>query len=110
MPGNYNFRWKYLTRSLQASWGKISRSHVDRIVDLVTRYLNFTFKSVLSVVTFRDKPWKNLKIALDKKVDDSHEDLDKLLQDEHGHPITYNHYYTDKIQKARQGKMPTSSP
>lgn len=29
------------------------------------------------------------------------EELDKLIADEKRHPITYNHYYTDNIQKAR---------
>jgi hypothetical protein len=70
-------------------------------VALVTQYLNSVFKSVLKDVTVRNKLWKNLKIALDKNVEDSHEELAKLLQDEQGHPITYNHYYTDNIQKAR---------
>jgi hypothetical protein len=29
------------------------------------------------------------------------EELNKLLEDERRSPLTYNHYYTDNIQKAR---------
>lgn len=68
---------------------------------LVTQYLNSVFKSVLKDVTVRDKLWKDLKIVFDNNVESSHEELGKLLQDEQGHPITYNHYYVDNIQKLR---------
>ncbi|OOQ82873.1 dynamin GTPase [Penicillium brasilianum] len=102
LPGNYNHSLlKGLFHAQSASWDKISRSHVDSIVALVTQYLSFVINSVLEDVTVREKMWKNVKIAFDKNIEASHEELGKLLQDEQGHPITYNHYYTDNIQKAR---------
>jgi hypothetical protein len=36
---------------------------------------------------------------------DAYEELDKLLEDEARHPITYNHYYTDNIQKTRLDRL-----
>jgi hypothetical protein len=39
----------------------------------------------------------NLKNAMDE--------LESLLDDERRHPITYNHYYTDNIQKSRQQRL-----
>lgn len=102
LPGNYNHSLlKGLFHAQSASWDKISRSHVDSIVALVTQYLSFVINSVLEDVTVREKVWKNVKITFDKNIEASHEELGKLLQDEQGHPITYNHYYTDNIQKAR---------
>ncbi|KAJ5367956.1 Dynamin [Penicillium cataractarum] len=102
LPGNYNHSLlKGLFHAQSYSWGKISQSHVDSVVLLVTQYLSSVFKSVLEDTTVRERVWKNVKIALDKNIEDSHEELGKLLQDEQGHPITYNHYYTDNIQKAR---------
>lgn len=102
MPGNYNpSLLQGLFHAQSALWGKISRAHVDGIVVLVTEYLNSVFKSVLMDVTVRDKLWKDLKTAFDNNVEISHEELSKLLQDEQGHPITYNHYYIDNIQKLR---------
>lgn len=32
-------------------------------------------------------------------------ELEKLLEDERRQPITYNHYYTDNIQKAEQDSI-----
>jgi hypothetical protein len=39
---------------------------------------------------------EKIKVALDKKA------AQILVQHQHGHPITFNHYLTDNIQKARQ--------
>ncbi len=90
-----------LFHAQSALWGKISRAHVDGIVVLVTQFLNSVFKFVLKDITVRDKLWKDLKTVFDNNVESSHEELGKLLQDEQGHPITYNHYYIDNIQKLR---------
>lgn len=35
-------------------------------------------------------------------------ELQNLIEDEKGHPITHNHYYTDNIQQARQDSMKAS--
>jgi hypothetical protein len=50
----------------------------------------------------RDNLRKSIINTIDGNVQNAHQELAKLLQDEQGHPITYNHYYTDNIQRARQ--------
>ena len=42
------------------------------------------------------------KLSLQKSKHAADEELSKLCQDEKQQPITYNHYYTDNIQNARQ--------
>jgi hypothetical protein len=42
-----------------------------------------------------------IEATLDINAQEAHKELDRLLLDEARHPITYNHYYTDNIQKAR---------
>jgi hypothetical protein len=44
---------------------------------------------------------QGIKVTLDINAREAYEELDKLLGDEARHPVTYNHYYTDNIQKAR---------
>jgi hypothetical protein len=39
--------------------------------------------------------------TFDERNGNAHGKLSELIQDERGHPITYNHYYIDNIQKAR---------
>jgi hypothetical protein len=40
--------------------------------------------------------------SLDRDAKAGRNELGKLLEDEKQQPITYNHYYTDNIQKSRQ--------
>jgi hypothetical protein len=40
--------------------------------------------------------------SLDRNARAGRSELDRLLEDEKQQPITYNHYYTDNIQKSRQ--------
>jgi Zn-finger nucleic acid-binding protein len=49
--------------------------------------------------------WEVLQLILeplDRGARAGRSELDKLLEDERQQPITYNHYYTDNIQKSRQ--------
>lgn len=39
--------------------------------------------------------------ALEKAKKSAIEELNRLLRDERQSPLTYNHYYTDNVQKAR---------
>lgn len=40
--------------------------------------------------------------SVDKSLEKTHEELGNMLSDGQAHPITYNHYYTDNIQKIRE--------
>lgn len=43
--------------------------------------------------------------SLQKNIQAAKQELEVLCEDEKLQPITYNHYYTDNIQKARQEAM-----
>ncbi|KAJ5629793.1 Dynamin [Penicillium herquei] len=110
LPGNYNHHFlRDLFHVQSVSWGIISRSHVDSIVALVTQYLESVLNSLLREPTVRGKICKIVKVALDKNVENCHKELATLLRDEQGYPITYNHYYTDNIQKTRLEKEKRTS-
>ena len=40
--------------------------------------------------------------SLERRRLTAEEELKRLFEDEKQHPITYNHYYTDNVQNARQ--------
>jgi hypothetical protein len=46
--------------------------------------------------------------SLDRNARAGRNELDRLLEDEKQQPITYNHYYTDNIQKSRQDLLRNS--
>jgi len=63
-------------------------------------------KSALSHVVQNEQVlYELLEIAntsLQRSKQNAEEELKKLCHDEKQHPITYNHYYTDNVQKSRQ--------
>jgi hypothetical protein len=44
---------------------------------------------------------QRIQQSLDTNIRNAQEEMEKILSDERGHPITYNHYDTDNIQNAR---------
>lgn len=44
---------------------------------------------------------EGIEVALQESKTKAEEELSKLWADEQEHPITYNHYYTDNVQKSR---------
>ncbi|KAL4941105.1 hypothetical protein BDV06DRAFT_229883 [Aspergillus oleicola] len=102
LPGNHNYF--LLTELFQAQserWGDISRRHVDAVVSLVSQFIHSALAFVVKDPKVRQSLTQGIKVSLDSNALEAHGELDKLIQDEACHPITYNHYYTDNVQKAR---------
>jgi hypothetical protein len=45
---------------------------------------------------------KIITASLQRSKQNAEEELKKLCQDEKQQPLTYNHYYTNNVQKSRQ--------
>ncbi|KAL2866116.1 putative dynamin GTPase [Aspergillus lucknowensis] len=102
LPGNHNY--SLLTEMFHAQserWGDISRRHLDAVVSLVSRFIHSALAFTVKDPITRQSLTERIKVSLSINAKEASEELDKLLQDETRHPITYNHYYTDNIQKAR---------
>ncbi|KAL3466423.1 P-loop containing nucleoside triphosphate hydrolase protein [Aspergillus heterothallicus] len=82
-------------------WGSICRRHVDTIVSKISRFFEYALKFVVKDSKVRQSVSKMVKAGLDLHIQHAYEELGKLLEDETRQPITYNHCYTDNIQKAR---------
>ncbi|QKX63194.1 uncharacterized protein TRUGW13939_10363 [Talaromyces rugulosus] len=102
LPGNHNY--SLLTELFHAQserWGSISRRHVDTIVSLVSRFIHSALAFVAKDPNVRKSLTEGIKLTLQNHTTEAYKELEKLLLDEARHPVTYNHYYTDNIQKAR---------
>ncbi|GLI82220.1 hypothetical protein PoHVEF18_010645 [Penicillium ochrochloron] len=102
LPGNYNHSLlAELFHSQSRRWGKIARDHLDAVADLVSSFLQAALEFVINDTKVR----QNVHHCVEKSVQDNIQhainELNMLLEDEARQPITYNHYYTDNIQKAR---------
>lgn len=68
-------------------------------------FLDCALAHVVKEKTLRLQFQNMIHAPKQKMLEDALEELDKICQDEKMQPITYNHYFTDNIQKARQDSM-----
>ncbi|KAJ6101417.1 dynamin GTPase [Penicillium canescens] len=102
LPGNYNHALlAELFHSQSMRWGKIALEHVDAVAKLVSTFLEAALNFVIKDIKVR----RNVQNCVEKSVQGNFKrainELNVLLEDEARQPITYNNYYTDNIQKAR---------
>ncbi|PGH37001.1 hypothetical protein GX50_00237 [[Emmonsia] crescens] len=103
LPGNYNNIFlTELFHEQSSRWPAISEHHVRRLHSEVCIFVRKALEHVAKEDHVRWEIQKILDRCLQKILDNALTELKKLCDDERAHPITYNHYYTDNIQKARQ--------
>lgn len=83
------------------NWGKIAREHVDAVANLVSTFLQAALKFVIKDIKVRQNVQNCVEKSVQGNIKRAIDELNVLLEDEARQPITYNHYYTDNIQKAR---------
>lgn len=105
LPGNYNHALlAELFHAQSERWGNIAHGHVYAVARLVSRFMQSALTSVVNDKLVQENLLQNVNDRLEENVRAAFEELNKLLQDEAGSPITYNHYYTDNIQKSRNDR------
>jgi hypothetical protein len=82
-------------------WGKIAREHVDAVANLVSTFLQAALKFVIKDIKVRQNVQNCIEKSVQGNIKRAIDELNVLLEDEARQPITYNHYYTDNVQKAR---------
>ena len=103
LPGNYNHVLMSELFHVQSSrWYTIANDHMTTLYGEIEAFV----KAVLNHITRDGQILAELleitKLSLQKSKHAGDEELLRLCQDEKQQPITYNHYYTDNVQNARQ--------
>ncbi|MCJ1391566.1 hypothetical protein MMC18_004430 [Xylographa bjoerkii] len=103
LPGNYNHVLLSELFHIQSGrWRDIAENHLTTIYDEIAEFV----VSALSHITKDEGVQTELSdiilVSLQKNRQAAEAELRKLCEDEEQQPITYNHYYTDNVQKARQ--------
>ncbi|THC91734.1 hypothetical protein EYZ11_008808 [Aspergillus tanneri] len=70
----------------------------------VSRFVDSALAFVIKDLKVRQNLMQSVTTTLDNNIREANKEFEKLWQDEILHPITYNHYYTDNIQKARHDR------
>ncbi|KAI1375986.1 putative dynamin GTPase [Hypoxylon crocopeplum] len=102
LPGNYNHIFlAELFHEQSSRWPAIAEKLVQKVAEMVCKWIgqgisdtvpdDHVRHEVLGLCIIRFRGTERLAT----------EELEKLINDERKQPITYNHYYTDNIQKWR---------
>ncbi|KAF3938769.1 Dynamin-2 [Dactylella cylindrospora] len=83
-------------------WHVIAQEHLLQVHHCVCSFVSESMSHIVEDDQARKKLHSEVTSLLDKSLGDAKAELEKLWADERRFPLTYNHYYTDNIQKSRQ--------
>ncbi|KAF1994756.1 hypothetical protein P154DRAFT_501389 [Amniculicola lignicola CBS 123094] len=84
-------------------WEALARSHIEKVADAVRNFLKHLISHIADSSTFGTIFQTLVKPAIEQIVKDLVVKTAELLAPhQRGHPITYNHYFTETVQKVRK--------
>jgi len=90
-----------LYRQQSIRWDEIARRHVSEMSRLATDFVKQAMEYVVKDPVIRTHLHQIAESHLEDNIRKASEEMEKILKDEKRPVSTYNHYYTDNIQKAR---------
>lgn len=104
LPGNYVLLSE-LFHEQSSRWQSIAEDHVEKVNEVVSAFVNTVLLRLIREENVRREVSVLTSSGLDERARLASQELVKIIADEKLQPITYNHYYTDNIQKARQDSL-----
>ncbi|KAF9729907.1 dynamin family protein [Paraphaeosphaeria minitans] len=106
LPGIFNHSIiGYLFQQQSTKWALLARKHIEDVAGACKRFV----LAVLDIVAAPEIKKKIAALTILPRLKDAHmeamADLDRILEDKARHPITYNHYFTDNIQKLQKERL-----
>lgn len=104
LPGMFNpLIIEEVFREQSKKWEFLAREHLQNTELLVRTFLEVTLSQLADANTSEAILREVVKPSIDEKLRKAGEKLDEVLdQHQRGHPITYNHYFTENIQNMRR--------
>ncbi|EJP61428.1 dynamin GTPase, putative [Beauveria bassiana ARSEF 2860] len=102
LPGNNNSALlSELFHEQSRRWSTIAEDHVQKIMTIALQWVELAVKRLIPEEKLRGEVRSILQDWLENGEAEALAELRKLIDDEQGSPMTYNHYYTDNVQKSR---------
>ena len=103
LPGTFNpMIVMDLFSEQSAPWEMIVMKHVDKCWSAVKRFVGFACDEISDATTSKSLFLNVFEPALKLRLESSKEKTKELLTShQRSHPITYNHYFTENLQKTR---------
>jgi GTPase SAR1 family protein len=106
LPGSFNpLLVGELFRDQSIPWEKIARQHVEEIWEASKVFLERLLDAITDQETLVALFTHWIDRALNERVKNANQALDRLLTDRDRHPITYNHYYIENLQQVRHERQ-----
>lgn len=110
LPGSFNPRLIGELYQIQSqNWGRLAVRHIAHIAALCEAFCNALRNHLAPRRTSNGYLDNIIEEALARRVQAAKVELGKILEDEKCPPLTFNHYYTLTIQKARLQKRKRAS-
>jgi hypothetical protein len=102
LPGNYNSALlSELFKEQSYRWASLSEEHVHDILAITSKWAKRAIARLVLEDSLRVEVTAILEAWFEKTEQSALDELELLLADERRSPLTYNHYYTDNVQKWR---------
>jgi hypothetical protein len=103
LPGNYNHGLLAELFHFQSKrWRQIGGDHIKLIHKALKSFITALSEHITDEERISLEIKRQVNERLTTQLNRAEKELQILIEDEHQQPITYNHYYTDNVQKARQ--------
>lgn len=102
LPGNHNAALLCeLFNEQSGRWREIAQSHIDEVISFMSRWIRQAVQRLIKEDKLSADIQAILVAWLDLAGRSALDELNKIMGDEQRGPLTYNHYYTDNVQKSR---------
>jgi hypothetical protein len=103
LPGNYNHVLLAELFHFQSKrWRQLASDHIELVYNELKSFITGLAKHINQEERITLEISKQVNEHLATHMGDAEKELLILVEDEQQQPITYNHYFTDNVQKARQ--------
>ncbi|KAI0837240.1 putative dynamin GTPase [Hypoxylon sp. FL0890] len=102
LPGTHSHVFlAELFHEQSSRWPSIAKNFTQKVDKMMSEWVTEAVSYIINEEHLRRKIVILCQRGLEETRRLAYEELEKLLDDEKGHPITYNHYYRQKVQRAR---------
>ena len=91
-----------------SNWQSLARQYLDSVEGICNKFLNILLEDKCPKDIVSRLRHSLFQDALKARYDSALEELGRIMEDNKGYPINYNHYYTQTINERRQERQKAS--
>jgi GTPase SAR1 family protein len=106
LPGTFNpLLISELFWEQSKDWGKLAAKHLKKVFRRLQEFLRIALTDLAPSEVIDSLFAYHIDTKMAERLEKANRELENLLEDRRRHAITYNHYYTDNVQKIRHDRF-----